>query len=171
MFSFLPGLYLPPPRPRSHAGRGRRSIGKGESMTVSLGVQQLVAGPASIKTSRAISVDTDGDNLVVELEEAGRVVLPLKEATPMVEEVELDYATDLSKAHVQDESAIVIEEIEGVPVAERFTMAEESFSPFVSNYGVLFLVLGLAAALVGVTVTLHKTLSRGKRKSESVSCV
>lgn len=138
---------------------------------MNLGVQQLVAGHATSKASRAISVDTDGDNLVVELEEAGRVVLPLKEATPMVEEVELDYTTDFSKAHVQDESAIVIEETEGVPVAERFTMVEEYPSLVVSNYGVLFLVLGLAAALVGVAVTFHKTLTRGKRKSESVSCV
>lgn len=140
-------------------------------MTVSLGVQQLVAGPASSKASRAISVDTDGDNIVVQLEEAGRVVLPLKEATPMVEEVKLDYGTDLSKAHIKDES-VTEEEIVGVPRAERFTMTEEEEYPstLMSNYGVLFLVLGLSAVVVVGAVTLYTTLTRGKRKSEFISC-
>lgn len=134
-------------------------------------MQQLVAGPAGAKPSHAIAVDTDGDNLVVELEEAGRVVLPLKEATPMVEEVELDYGTEMSKAHVKDESVTVIEEIKGVPVAERLTMPEESPASLMPSYGILFLVLGLTATLAGVAITLHKTLIRGKRKSEFISSV
>lgn len=136
-------------------------------MTVNLGVQQLVAGPA--KTSRAISIDKEGDNLVVELEEAGRMVLPMKEATPMVEEVELDYGTD-SEAHVKDELFTVVEEeAPGGNRAKRSTIEKEAPSILMSSYGVLFLVLGATAAVVGVVVALRTTLTRSRRKSEVIS--
>lgn len=136
-------------------------------MTVNLGVQQLVTGPG--KTSRAISIDIEGDNLLVELEEAGRMVLPMKDATPKVEEVELDYGTD-TKIDVKDESLTMVEE--ETPEshrAKRFAFVKEDQSTVMSSYGMLFLVLGVTAALVGAAVAVRATLARSRRKSEVIS--
>ena len=135
-------------------------------MTFNLGVQQLVAGPT--KTSHAISIATEGDNIVLELEEAGRMVLPMNEATPMVEEVELDYGTD-AKSHVEEDFVTMVEEeLLGGRRAKRSTL-KEAPSTLLSSYGVVFMVVGVTAALVGVVVAVRATLTRSRRKSEVIS--
>lgn len=134
-------------------------------MTVNLGVQQLVTGPG--KTSRAISIDIEGDNLLVELEEVGQMVLPMKDASPKVEEVELDYGTE-TKADVKDEFLTVVEEAPESHRAKRFTSEKEGQSTVMTSYGMVFLMLGVTTALVGVVVAVRASLTRSRRKSEVV---
>ena len=136
-------------------------------MTVNLGVQQLVTGPT--KTSRAISIDIEGDNLLLELEEAGRMVLPMKEATPRVEEVELDYGSN-TKIEVRNEPFTVVEEEASKSHrTKRFIFENKGQSTLMSSYGMLFLVVGVTTALVGTVAAVRATLSRSRRKSEVIS--
>ncbi|KAG7168859.1 putative proteoglycan 4-like 6 [Homarus americanus] len=148
--AFHSWLYLPPPRPRNHAGRGRRAaVVEGETMMVSLGVQQLVT--ASPSRSSHITVDTEGDNLLMEVSDTGRVVLPLREARPMVEEVQLDYGTPYSKALIKNEYAPVEEEVRGEPKYSYLkSERSQSSSSTLTTSNTLLLSLMFVGVVVGV---------------------
>lgn len=63
-------------------------------MMVSVGVQQLVEAPFA--KSGHIVVDTEGENLLVEMPNNGRLVLPLRDAQPVIEDVPIDYENERS---------------------------------------------------------------------------
>lgn len=137
---------------------------------VSLGVRQLVTAPATPVQSRNIVVDTEGDNILVEIAESGRVVLPLRDARPLIEEVSLDYGSEASKALVKDEF-LALGKTSG-PKTSYLRSSEALSSWPMSGTGALFLALLLMALVVGMValtrVVLHRQHHSGNK--EDIVC-
>lgn len=135
---------------------------------VSLGVQQTVTSPVvPLLQSHNIVVDTEGDNLLVEVAESGRIVLPLREAQPLVEEVPLDYGTTASKALIKDEF-VFLEETGQPDTSYRKSGPNLPFWAL-SGTGVLLLVLTVTSVVVVVVglVALTRVWRHSHRNSHS----
>lgn len=132
-------MYQPAPRPRNRV-RGRREVDESKSMMVSVGVQQLVEAPQA--KSGHIVVDTEGENLLVEMPNNGRLVLPLRDAQAVIEDVPVEYDSEMPlRRHRR--SAV------GSETPQR---GEQVYSS--KNYSILSLSATSAILLFGVLVGL-----------------
>lgn len=141
--SFIAGLYQPAPRPRNRV-RGRREVDEGKSMMVSVGVQQLVEAPQA--KSGHIVVDTEGENLLVEMPNNGRLVLPLRDAQAVIEDVPIEYDNQMTESLRRHRRFVVDNE-----TPQR---GEQVYSSSSKSYSILSLSVTSAILLFGVLVGL-----------------
>lgn len=135
-------------------------------MMVSVAAQQLVTAP--VVESSPVTVDTEGDNLLVKVTDSGRVVLPLREARPLIEDVPLDYGTTHSKALVRDKRSPVLEDLGEEPKYSFLQPTEDVSSWSISGAGTLLLSLMVVCVLVGVAAAARALVGRHQTKDTGV---
>lgn len=127
-------------------------------MMVNLGIQQLVSGPEV--DSGIIIVDPEGDNLLLDVTDLGRVVLPLKEAFPMIEDVTLDYQKPHSRTtrSAEDQSLPKIEKVEPELSYLRST-SQQPLRPL-STTSVLLVSLVVMTVVTGMVLVARTLVIR-----------